>query len=96
MEKVARIAHLKRNEVLSQFVFFNLTYAVVDIIAWSFYAILLYRATGQLEVLIMDRLINFTSLWIGFISGSFFVDRFGYRNTFRLSFCCKACQSFSF
>jgi hypothetical protein len=86
MKKLARIAHIKRDELLSQFVFFNMSFAIVDIVLWSFYAILLYRATGQFEALILDRLIHFTSLWIGFVNGSFLVNRFGYRNIFRLSF----------
>lgn len=72
-------------QIINQFILFKLTHILIGIVIWGYYYILLFRETGSLQVILTDSLIYGVSLTVGFITMSFYIDKLGYLNAFRVS-----------
>ncbi len=83
------------NYLIRNFYIFKSLFKILDLGLWAFYAILLYKITGDFRVLLIEALIFYTSLWLFFILGSFFLNQIGYIRTLKVSFFFFALTTFS-
>lgn len=84
-----------KNNLIRNFYIFKSLFKILDLGLWAFYAILLYKITGDFRVLLLEALIFYTSLWLFFILGSFFLNKIGYIRTLKISFFFFALTTFS-
>ncbi len=76
----------KKFTLINEFYFFKTIFIISNFFVFAYYQILLYKETGSLSILVIDWLLFHVFLWIGFVFGSFVIEKLGYVNTFRLSF----------
>lgn len=86
----------RQRQLVSEFISFRVAMRTVQLLAWTFYSILLYKATNDISVLILEYLVFCVSCWVGIVLGSFTFDRVGYLRLFRLSFLLNAAAAFIF
>ncbi len=75
----------KHRQVISQFTLYKITGTLVNLVVWAYYYILLYKESGSIIVILTDYLVFLLSLFFGFISLTFYIDRLGYLTSFRIS-----------
>jgi hypothetical protein len=76
----------KKNQITNELVTFRVIWGLISIISWSFYPILLYQQTGSISVILVESLIFFINVWVGYVISSFTVDRIGYLSSYRLAY----------
>ncbi len=77
-------------QLVYQFITFKTGLLISEILVWSFYYITLYQITGKLYVLMIDAVLWFAGIWIGFLIATMYVDKIGYLLTYRISFIAQA------
>ncbi|MEO6728584.1 MAG: MFS transporter [Candidatus Dojkabacteria bacterium] len=77
---------IKKIKLINEFYFFRIVLQISTYFMFTFYLVLLYKETNDFKILIIDSVIFYVGLWVGFVFGSFALQRIGYVNTFRLSF----------
>jgi len=77
---------IKKLKLINEFYFFRIIFQISSYFIYTFYLILLYRQSNDIKILVIDSIIFYVGMWVGFIFGSFALQRIGYVNTFRLSF----------
>ncbi|MFS8131014.1 MAG: MFS transporter [Candidatus Dojkabacteria bacterium] len=77
---------IKKLKLINEFYFFRIVFQISSYFMYTFYLILLYRQSNDIKILVIDSIIFYVGMWVGFIFGSFALQRIGYVNTFRLSF----------
>lgn len=80
------ILNEKHKILVNEFATFRVGFVLSNLIMWSFYQILLYKTTGSLQVIIVEALIFYISLGVGFILGAVILDSIGYLRSMRLMY----------
>lgn len=75
----------KQKQLQLQYLSFRITQGASDLFVYAFYSILLYRQTGSLITVFNDKLIYHVALFIGYVLGSFVIDRIGYLKAYKYS-----------
>lgn len=75
---------LKKQMLFHEYFSNKAVYGISNIIIWSYYYILLYNQTGSLLSLFQEALFFHVGVWIGYVMGTFVLDRFGYLKSYRL------------
>lgn len=65
--------------------FKTFTLFIPDALVWGYFSILLYRETGSLTILFVERIIVMLAIYVGFVFTSFYLDKIGYLTTYRLA-----------
>ncbi|BCX13579.1 MAG: hypothetical protein KatS3mg085_111 [Candidatus Dojkabacteria bacterium] len=73
-----RLSRKPKNVLMSEFIVFKTGFILSNLLVWNFYQILLYRATNDLTIIILEYLIFYLSLWVIFIVGTMILDSAGY------------------
>lgn len=81
---------IKKIKLINEFYFFRIVLQISTYFLFTFYLILLYKQSNDIRIVILDSIIFYAGLYIGFVVGSFSLQRIGYVNTFRLSFIISA------
>ncbi len=77
---------IKKLKLINEFYFFRIVFQISSYFMYTFFLILLYKQTNDIKILVIDSIIFYVGMYVGFIVGSFALQKIGYVNTFRLSF----------
>lgn len=77
---------IKKLKLINEFYFFRIVFQISTYFMYTFYLILLYKQSNDIRILVIDSIIFYVGMWVGFIFGSFAIQRVGYVHTFRLAY----------
>lgn len=86
----------QKSELHRQFILFRTVIVIVDLLAWAFFSILVFKEVGGITSILLAFLMLYIGTYISFTITTFIVDRVGYLNAYRISMVIYALVAFVF
>ncbi len=80
----------KKQSLFHEFYFFKSSFIIATFFVYAYFPIFLYKYSNSFTIIVIDSIVFYLTAWIGFIIGSFIIEKLGYVSTFRLSFFLQA------